>query len=441
MIDLRRHLPQGIWALIDKGMTGVYGFAFIFLVIARLPKEEYGLYSLVFTIASMAMLFNKGFILFPMTKYESEGTSQPGLLGNAFILSAVIVEAFGLLVYLAAPLAGKVFHSGALVELLRYMPLLLTAYFFRDFALCYLQAWRRVKRMVIIDTIYFVGLSLAFGVLNLLGTLNKAMDMLQLYILFAIFSSLAGVILVWRDIKFDFHLRKEELRRITGFGKFSLGMSIGELVFYQVDLLILGRFYGPLAVAQYNAAKILFRFYSVISQSLNLLLFPGASKLSSEGRIEDLRTLYSKVIAYYWCMMLGLNAVLIAGANLIMGLVNYTESANIFRLLLLFSFFEPLYTISMVVLYGMGKPYKAFKPLLMAIPLYLGLNLLLVPYLQGMGAAITFGVNNAFLGMMLLKTLSKESGVKLNDIFRQFRRYPQVLKTVLKGGLKGVPDV
>jgi|GEM_PF-1382311 len=433
MMDLRRHLRQGAWAVIDKGMTGIYGFAFIFLVVAKLPKAEYGLYSIVFALASMALLFNKSFILFPMTKYEAEGESQPKLLGSAFIMSAAAMEIIGILVFLAAPGAGKIFHSAGLERLLRYMPILLTGFLLRDFALSYLLARRQVKTLALLDAVYFVGLALGFAGMNIMGVFDTAEDALQMHIFFAAVSSLCAVVMLWKNIKIDLRLSREEMRRIIGFGKFSLGMGVGEMIFYQVDLLLLGRFFEPLTVAKYNAARILFRFYSVFSQSLNLLMFPGASKLSSEGRKEDIRTLYAKVIAYYWSIMLGLNIILIAGGSIIMGLLNYPESANIFRLLLLFSFFEPLYTISMVVLYGMGKPYKAFKPLLLAAPVYVGLNLLLIPGLGGQGAAWAFGLNNAFLGTMFLRTLKGEIGIRLSDIFRQYRRYPQVLRTVLRG--------
>ena len=213
-MDLRRHLRQGAWALVDKGMTGVYVFAFIFLVIAKLPKEEYGLYSLVFTIASMALLFNKSFILFPMTKYEAEGESQPKLLGSAFMMSAAALEMIGILVFLAAPGAGKIFHSAALERLLRYMPALLTGFLLRDFALSYLQARRQVKMLALLDATYFVGLALGFAAMNLLGVFDTAEDALQMHILFAVISSLCAAIMLWRNIKIDLHLSREELQRI-----------------------------------------------------------------------------------------------------------------------------------------------------------------------------------------------------------------------------------
>ena len=430
-MDLRPHLKKGIWALFDKGLTGIYGFAFIYSVMSKLPREEYGIYTIIFTFTSMALLFNKGFILYPMTKFEAEGESKPKLLGTTLIVSFVTLSIFALAIFFFAPLGNRIFHSDQLSPLLRLMPLILASFYFRDFILSYLQAHRRIQALSIIDAVYFLGLAVTFVVLSLTGILKSAMTAVCVHIVFAGLSSAAGYLVVRKDLKIDLRFSCEEFSHIARFGRYSLSMGIGELIFYQVDLLLLGRFFNPVAVAIYQSAKLLFRFYSLLSQSLNLLIFPGTSKLHHQQRLDDIRSMYSKVIAYYWSLMLVLNIFLFAGAGVIMKIVSYPESANIFRIFLVFSFFEPLYTVSMSVLYGMGKPKLAFKPLILAIPLYLGLNLLLIPFFRGYGAALAFNVNNLFLGISYLLILKKEIGVSLAGIFNHFLEYPQLIRRLI----------
>lgn len=429
-MDLRPHLKKGIWALFDKGLTGIYGFAFIYSVMSKLPREEYGVYSIIFAFTSMALLFNKGFILYPMTKYEAEGGSKPKLLGTTLIVSFVTLSIFALAIFLFAPLGNRIFNTEELTPLLRLVPLLIASFFFRDFTLSYLQAHRRIKALSIVDAIYFLGLAVTFVILSLTGVLKSAMTAAWLHIAFASLSSAACYLVVRKDIKIDFRFSREEFKRLGRFGRYSLSMGLGELIFYQVDLLLLGRFFDPVAVAMYQSAKLLFRFYSLLSQSLNLLIFPGTSKLHHQQRLDDIRSMYSKVIAYYWSLMLVLNIVLFAGAGMIMKIVSYPESANIFRIFLVFSFFEPLYTVSMSVLYGMGKPKLAFKPLIFAIPLYIGLNLLLIPSFHGYGAALAFNINNLFLGISYLYILKKEIGVRTADIFNHIREYPSLIRKI-----------
>ena len=429
-MDLRPHLKKGIWALFDKGLTGIYGFAFIYSVMSKLPREEYGLYTIVFTFTSMALLFNKGFILYPMTKFEAEGETKPRLLGNTLIMSFIALSILGILIFLLAPLGDKVFNSDEVSKLLCYIPLLLASFCYRDFALSYLQAHRKVRALAVVDAIYFLGLAGSFVGFSLAGILDHAEVAIWLHMLFAALSSIISYFVIRKDLQIELKFDRAILSKIGKFGRFSLSMSIGEIIFYQLDLLLLGRFFNPVAVAMYQSAKLLFRLYTLLSQSLNLLIFPGTSKLHHQQRLEDIRSMYSKVIAYYWSLMLCLNIVLFVTADVIMGLVNYPESANILRIFLIFSFFEPLYTISMSVLYGMGKPNLAFKPLIYAVPIYIGLNLLLIPRFQGTGAAIAFNFNNLFLGISYLIILKKEIGVRISDIFRIIAHYPAMLKKI-----------
>ncbi len=436
-MDLRPHLKKGIWAITDKSLTGIYGFAFIFLVIAQLPSEEYGIFSITFAIASMALLFNKSFILYPMTKFEAEGESQPSLLGNTVIFSFGVLSIFGLLIFLFAPIAAAVFHSSSMEKLLKLIPLLLYCFYLRDFSLSYLVAHGKIKSLVLLDCIYFLGTSIGYASMNITGKLNTALDVIWIHIFFAAASSLVGYIVIKKSIKFKFKVKREELSRICRFGRFSFCMGIGETIFYQLDLLILGKFFGPAPVAIYNAAKNLYRIYPLFSQGLNLLVFPATSKLALQHRAEDIKSMFSKVVAYYWSIILPLNLILFLSADFIMGLINYPQSANIFRIFLIFAFFEPLYNISLNVLYGMGKPNLSFKPLLFAVPLYIALNLSLIPFMNGTGAAIAFNLNNVFIGLFYLKILKREIDMNPNDILSYFIRSPITAMKVLSQLLHG----
>ena len=431
-MNIKPHFKQGIWALFDKSLTGIYGFVFIFLVVAKLPKEQYGIYTIVFSVTSLALLFNKGLILYPMTKYEAEDSSKPLLLGNTFILSLATLISWGVLIYFMAPAAARLFHSTELTYLLRLVPVLLLSFFFRDFTLSYLLAHRQIKKLAVLDAIYFIGLAGGFAVMNFLGVLDTAMDALVLNIIFAGLSSIAAFFLVQGKIRMVLRLSKEECRKIFKFGRYSLSMGIGEIIFYQVDLLLLGRFFGPVEVAMYNSAKLSFRMFQLLSQSLSLIIYPGTSRMHFQKRIEDIRAMYAKVIAGYWSIILLLNIPLFIFADYLFELINYPESANILRIFLVFSFFEPLYTISMNVLYGMGKPAKAFKPLVAAIPVYIVLNLILIPHFKGLGAAFAFNFNNVLVGIFYLWTLKRVIGVRITDIFREMLSFPAQIVRVLK---------
>jgi stage V sporulation protein B len=198
----------------------------------------------------------------------------------------------------------------------------------------------------------------------------------------------------------------------------------------------LGKFFNPSIVAVYNAAKLLFRFYTLLTQSINLLIFPAVSNLQAHQRLSEVKILFEKIVAYYLSLMLILNIILFLGADIVLNFIfagKYPDSVPIFRIFLLISFFEPLYNLSTGVLYGLGKPEKAFRPLIIAVPLFILLNLGLIPIFQGIGAAIVFGIINVYMAVRLLNSLNKEAGISLGNSFRYTLKFPQLAKDFLSG--------
>jgi O-antigen/teichoic acid export membrane protein len=199
--------------------------------------------------------------------------------------------------------------------------------------------------------------------------------------------------------------------------------------------MLLGKFFYPSMVALYNSAKMPFRLYSLLTQSLNLLILPGTSHLAVQDRISDIKTLFEKVIAYYWGVMLILNLALIILADKLFFLLysgRYPDAVPIFRIFLIFTFFEPVYNISMNIYYGMGKPEKAFKPLLLAVPLFLTICLILIPIYAGYGAVLGFGMANLTMALLLLWSLHRDIAVSLSEIGYHFSRIPGRIGLMLK---------
>jgi len=434
-MDLSKHIGKGIWALLDKSLTGVYGLAVVFLLIGKLPRTEYGAYATAFAIVNIGLLFNKGFILFPMTKFEAEGKQRPQLLGSTFLLSLFSVTAFGISIYLLAPLIADIFNRPVLEKLLKMTPFILWSFFFRDFSVSYLVAHKRVKLLTLLDAVYFLSVAGGFAVLNIMGKFTEAIVPVYVHLISAALCSLIGLIILVRELKMIFRPTLSDIRKISGFGKYSLSMSIGEMTFYQFDLLLLGFLVNTEAVAVYHAAKQPFRFYSLLTQSINLLVFPGASQLHAQNRVEDIRIMYEKIIAYYLTAMVAFNLLLFLGADFLLSIFyggKYPDSLWIFRIFLIFSFFEPLYNLTMGVLYGLGKPEKAFRPLLTGVPLFLLGNLILMTLFSGIGAAITFGMTNLFMALRMLSGLKKEIGISYLDSLVRVKNIPGLVVPLLK---------
>jgi O-antigen/teichoic acid export membrane protein len=140
--------------------------------------------------------------------------------------------------------------------------------------------------------------------------------------------------------------------------------------------------------------------------------------------------MYEKIIAYYLTAMVAFNVLLFIGADFLLSTFyggKYPDSVWIFRIFLIFSFFEPLYNLTMGVLYGLGKPVKAFKPLLTGVPLFILCNFVLMTLFSGIGAAITFGLTNLYMSTRLLAGLKDEIGISYLNSLARVRNIPRLL--------------
>lgn len=439
-MDLKNHIGKGIWALTDKGLTGIYGLAVIFLVIAKLPRSEYGMYALALSIVNLALLFNKGFILLPMTKFEAEDNPRPQLLGSTFLMSLAWMGISGLIIAMLGYPLSILFRSPGLAPLLHLAPVILMGFFFRDFSVSFLMGHRKISSIVILDIVYFIGVASSFAVLNAAGKFDRAIMPVLVHTAFSWICSFVAFFIMRKQLKMKFRPKREDIKKISGYGKFSLSMGIGEISFYKLDILLLGYFINPAAVAVYDAARFLFRLYSLLTQSVNMLIFPGTSKLHAEGRFDEIKQLFERVTAYYLSFMFFLNIVLFLGAGLILEIAysgKYPDSLWILRLFLIFSFFEPLYNISTGVLYGIGKPEKTFKPLVFVVPLFIMMNLVLIPLLAGFGAAISFCTANLLMSTALLRTLNKELNISPVNSLKYIGKIPANFIVLLKNIKRG----
>ncbi|MBL7191105.1 oligosaccharide flippase family protein [bacterium] len=439
-MDLRRHLVKGVWALVDKGFSGLYGFALLFLVVGQLPREEYGTYVLAFTVTNFALLFNKSFVLSPLTKYEAEGVPRPQMLGNVFLYSLTGQIILAALIFSLSSVLADLLNAPGLEQLLRLVPLVILGFFFRDYSIAYLQAHQRVKTMVMVDAVYFGLCSAIFAYFAATGTFDRAVQAVYGHIIASSISSLTAFFPVAKGMRINFKPSMKEFKRMVKFGRYSLSLGIGEITFYQLDLTLLAYFYSPLVVAQYNAAKLIYRLYTLLSQSLNLLMFPGASKLSSQKRLPDLKEVYEKVIAYYFLLIIPLNIALFILAEVFLNLLyggKYPDSVPILRIFLMLSFLEPLYSISLVVLYGLGRPDRVFRPMLWTVPVFILSNIILIPRLGAIGAAVSFGIANILIDSYFLKSLKEIMGVTLSGIFT---RMLNIIRVVCSFAFKKIRD-
>ncbi len=409
-MQLSRYLHEGIWAFLDKSLPLIYGVFFIVLVIRTLPEEEYGLFVLTYNgIFITLTLISKTLILQPMIKYVSEKDDTKAVVTQTIFLNFAILALFVLIVIPSSPIVARLFHSSRLVPLLKFVPFLLAAHFMKDITLGLLTAKYRMKEVFCLDAVYFLGSALLMLVYNLMGRMDSAQDVLTITCFTALAASIAGTFLSRDLLRLDWKIDFNTIRTILNFGKYTLGSGVGNILHTQIDTLMIGYFYDPFQVALYNAAKIFFKIYNVFSQAISMLVFPLVSKLHAEGKQDEIKALFEKMVCFYYIILIPFNLVLLVLSKEIFEIAyagRYPDSAKIFIVLIIGTFLSPLGTVGSNIILGIEKPKINFRITWLAVASNVILNLLFIPRYGAFGAAVAT-VFSMGIGYILIAVFTK----------------------------------
>lgn len=393
----------------------------ILFVNTHLSREvELGVYSLSIATFFAVSLIGKSFALYPLIKFQSEGSDSPGNWKAGVVFWVGTQVAGALLIWTLAPYTPRFFSAPGLDEGMRWASWIILAFIPRDLASALLQSRREVWRLFFLEGCYF--LFAAFGIIYLAmtGILKNSDQVLGLNLAGAVLSTAAAPLLCYGRIPGWGKSTRETWSKMAKFGRDSLGIGVGDAVYTQLDYHILGIFMGASEVALYFAAKNFFRFYNAVTQAINLLIFPTSSNLFARGEIGKLKELVEKVLGGYFGFLFVLNILVIISADWIMQVVYrgiFPDAANILRIFALASFFEPLYLVGANVLYGIGKPRAILTAVWSSFLIFTILAVFLMPKLGALGAALALGGTLVSLALFISIHLRREIQVTPASIF------------------------
>ncbi|MFN3821363.1 MAG: lipopolysaccharide biosynthesis protein [bacterium] len=432
-MNLARHLGALGWAVAARLLPLISGLGIILLVIPHLSVAEFGRYSLIFNLAIFLILLNKSLILNPTVKFGAEPRSleeslQAGLTLNAF---------FYLLMAVLLGLSDSFFHSLFRLErgdilLVGIIPI---AFLLRDWGFVFYQVRYQMFRIFLLDSIYFIGIIVGYYLLVRWGFMHSAKQVIMINIVCAIASSLwalgnVGISFPWR-----FTLDIRIINRIIGYGFSTLGLGLVGILLYTVDTAILGAIYHPEIVGIYSGGRSVYRVISLSITGLGTMVLPYASKLHSEGRTDELRALYEKVVGYLFVVLTIFALLLILFSESIFLFLfgeRYIASASVLQILCIGAPLEGIFTISSLLLYGAG-----WGKLVNRVALWVTA---LLPFLVFWGSYWA-GPKGAALGMVITMTIGMWQVMKTahsllgTSVFRIFNRVAVNIRTVLKSGI------
>ncbi|MGB5926288.1 MAG: flippase [Dehalococcoidia bacterium] len=377
---------------IAHALVALSGIIFMPLITKTLGAHDYGIWAQVQVTINLVLVFAGLGLTGAILRFLPAKTDRREIQEDFY--SAFCLVFLATLIVSIVWIAGADFIAGAFFDgatvIVRITGLIILVWSLDSVFLSLLRAFRQMKRyalFTIANTYVQVGL-IAYLVLNGHGILSIVLAVLAIRaVVFVILFPL---------IKSEIGIRRPHFSRIKEYLTFGLPIvpvNVASWVISSSDRYIVGYFLGVASVGVYSAGYGIGQIPVMLASVLSFVLPPALSKLYDEGRTEEVKTHLRYSLKY----LLALTIPFVFGAAILAEPVLRVFSTA--EIAAEGYFIVPLVALSVLlvcansVIYfilGLAKKTKVLGAIFtIAALVNLGLNILVVPRLGILGAAIT----------------------------------------------------
>ena len=377
---------------IANALAALSGIIFLPLITKTLGAYDYGIWAQVQVTISLVVGFVGLGLPFAITRFlpakRDRGEIQEGFY-SAFCLVFLVTLAVSVILIAAAHFIAGAFFDGA-TSIVRITGLIILVWSLDNVFLSLFRAFRQMKRYAIFtiaNTYAQVGL-IAYLVLNGHGIFEVVLAVLAIkavtfFILFYLIKSQIG----FKRPHFS------RIKEYLNFGVPTIPGNVAAWVVRSSDRYVISYFLGASSVGIYSAGYGVGHIPFMIIQVLAFVLPPALSKLYDEGRMEEVKThlryslkyLLAVAIPFVFGAVVLAYPVLKVFSTAEIAVEGYFIVPLVALSTLFFAGYVPILQILVLV-----KKTKITGAIWISCALVnLGLNILLVPHLGIMGAAIT----------------------------------------------------
>ena len=373
-------------------IVALSGIILLPLLTKTIGTYDYGIWAQIQVTIGLTMGFVGLGLPYAMTRFLPAKVNKEQIqeeFYSVLCLVFLVTLIVSIILIVFADLVAEALFGGA-ADIVRIAGLIILFQSLDSVFLGLFRTFRQMRRYAVftIASLYVqVGL-IAYLVLNGYGLLGAVLAVLAIraIIFFILFFSVKSQIGIKRP-------RFSRIREYLSFGLPTIPGNISSWVVASSDRYVIGYFLGSASVGIYSAGYGLGHIPFMVSRVLGFVLPPTLSKLYDEGKMNEVRTHLGYSLKY----LLAIAIPFVFGAAIlaepILRLFSTAEIANkgyfIMPLIalsaLFYTIYEPMAHIILLV-----KKTRITGTIWIACALVnLGLNILVVPHLGILGAAIT----------------------------------------------------
>ncbi|HAO93199.1 MAG: hypothetical protein A2X99_02635 [Deltaproteobacteria bacterium GWB2_55_19] len=409
---------KGVYAILDKGVVGLFGVVFGVLIIRQLPREEFGAFLLsesfrVILVSSVDVAVGQAIIKYISERHDAD---TPAILFNSLVFKAVLWAASTVALVMLSFFASDWFGGAAVGELLRLLPILMVSMLLNNQPKQYLTARMNIGRVFALDLSLFAIFLIGFYIFR--EWLVTAKSVILLLSAVYLVNSVQGWVHIFGKVSLSSRVDPEWMRKIYFFSKHALLNNVGMNVYNQSSPVIIGLLMDATAVAVFGAAMVFMQFFYMMGEAFNMIVFPLTSKESRGGKgFAKAAEIYEKYLSYMLVIFFPASVVLVAFPGTLLDLLyagkyNGTEAVTVLRLIGLWGLLAPFVRLLASVVNGMERPDLLAMTVVISALANIALNFALIPLwgVTGSGVALFASIVVMFITIHLLtSTLIKVS--------------------------------
>lgn len=372
-------------------------------IIARhYSTAEYGVFNLALTVLSIALILaTLGFqnsLPREVAFYREKEPSRVGdLISTALIIVALNSIILVIVLILGARDIAQIFHDTRLVQALRIMAFALPCFALITVIVAISRGFGRVRELVYFQNTAY---PLLFFLLIVTGIFLNA-EYGYIFIAYLLSQSLTCLFLmleVYKSklFKLSFLFNITLARELVKFSIPLMFVGILNYIMGWTDTLMLGYYMSTKVVGLYNAASPLAKLLLLILSSTGFLYMPLASTLYAQGKIDEIRNLYTLLTKWIFILTFPLFSLMFLLPDFVIAIFfgsAYVPSSSALRILSVGFIFHVIFGlngISLVVI--KENKFMMYSNLFSAI-LNVMLNAVLIPYYGLNGAAVATAIS------------------------------------------------
>ncbi|MCB0494681.1 MAG: oligosaccharide flippase family protein [Cyclobacteriaceae bacterium] len=348
---------RSIFSISNNLLNVVLRFLSFFVLIRALPKDEFGIWVLFLVVVAIVEVVRNGFIKNAVVKYiasssdENHKSIQSASLLLNFSISFVSV---GVLILISTYLSNF-WNAPQLKSMFTWYSL--TAFFLvffshLEFIGAAVNKFRNILQINLIRNfsfLLFVSLSYFFG---------RKIELQHLVVFQAIsvfIGLIAGLIIMRQIINLHTKISNYWVKKLFHFGKYVVGTNLGTVIFTSTDQIMLGAILNTESVAIYNTAIRINNLIDAPVMGISNVFYTH----SSEKGESSFTTVYVSSVGAILSIIVPLLIFIYIFSGQIIYIVagsNYSDSANILRVTMLYTFFIPFVRQFGTLSDSIGKP-------------------------------------------------------------------------------------